>query len=123
MQYIVFLAITQPLTATQLSRKLGMAFERCSIALAGLRSHSLVRCLNPHDNRNRIFWLTGRGKRRQRRFTAKPRSLLRLPAIDWKLYAQSLFQPPQRSHTHPLPGDAARGDQAHGPRAASQGCE
>jgi len=87
----VLLAITQPLTATQLSRKLGMSTERCSNALAGLRSQKLVRCLNPSGRRSRLFWLTTLGQRSQNTLARERCGAHDFPNVDWGLYASVCF--------------------------------
>jgi DNA-binding transcriptional regulator GbsR (MarR family) len=111
-QRLVFLAITQPLTATQISRKLGISVGQCCKAMAGLRLHKLVRCLTPSRSRSRLFWLTHRGKRRQRELLAKERVAYSLPDIAWQVYASLCFSHRSevvRTLTRPMqPSDIAR---------------
>lgn len=91
----VYLSVTQPMTATQLSGKLGRSLARCSKALLGLKSHKLMKCLNPAALRNRIFWLTPLGRKLRRHLDNHASSSCDLPDIDWKLYAKVCFN--QRS--------------------------
>ncbi len=87
----VLLAITQPVTATQLSRRLRISLDRCSNALLQLHSHKLVRCLNPTANRNRLFWLTRAGMSCQRHLEHGTSFSYCFPDIDWELYATICF--------------------------------
>jgi hypothetical protein len=91
----VCLAVTQPMTATQLSGRLDRSLARCSKALLGLKSHKLMKCLNPAALRNRLFWLTPLGKRLRRHLDNQASSSYDFPHIDWKLYAKVCFS--QRS--------------------------
>lgn len=87
----LLLGFTQPVTATQLSRKLGISLDRCSNALLGLQSHKLLRCLNPTATRSRLFWLTRLGKNCQRRLASASCSSYDFPDINWELYASICF--------------------------------
>lgn len=91
----ICLAITQPMTATQISERLGKSFSKCSKALLGLKSHKIMKCLNPAARRNRMFWLTATGKKLRRHLSAKVSSLCDLSQVGWKSYAQICFS--QRS--------------------------
>lgn len=87
----VLRSLRQPTTATQLARKLGLSLDRCSNALLGLQSRQLVRCLNPDATRNRLFWLTTTGKRRQEQDSSEGHAEHDAPDIDWELYATVCF--------------------------------
>ena len=87
----VLLSITQPVTATQLSRKLGFSLDQCSNALLDLQSHKLVRCLNPNATRNRLFWLTRVGKHCQRHLASGAYLSYDFPDINWELYTSICF--------------------------------
>lgn len=80
-------SLTQPVTATQLSRKLSLSLDRCSSALLSLQSKKLVKCLNPRATRSRLFWLTRAGKDYQRLLTEEVHISYDIPSIDWELYA------------------------------------
>jgi hypothetical protein len=87
----VFHSLTQPMTGTQLSRRLGISLDRCRSALYALQSHRLVQCLNPTANRNRLFWLTCHGKSCQRRLDSEAYLSHDFPDIDWGLYASVCY--------------------------------
>ncbi len=91
----ICLAVTQPMTATQLSGRLDRSLARCSKALLGLKSHKIMKCLNPTARRSRVFWLTTRGKKLLRDLNIKLSSSYDFPKMDWKLYAKACFS--QRS--------------------------
>ena len=88
----VLLRLTQPLTATQLSRKLGFSLDQCSCALHRLVSQKLARCLNPTANRNRLFWLTSLGRQAQRALLGATPCVHDFPLIDWALYSSVCFR-------------------------------
>ncbi len=83
--------IVQPVTATQLSRRLGISLDRCSNMLHGLQSKKLVRCLNPGATRNRLFWLSRLGKIQQCHLAGNEADSLDFPVIDWVLYASVCY--------------------------------
>ena len=91
----LLLSLTQPMTATQLSRKLSLPLVRCSNALLGLKKQKLVRCLNPEANRNHLFWLTPEGTLHQRELAGGDSISHDVPDIDWELYASVCYS--QRS--------------------------
>lgn len=91
----VCLAATQPMTATQLSRRLGKSLARCSKALLGLKSHKLMKCLNPGALRNRLFWMTSLGQEMRKRLDDHMPLSCNLAGVDWKLYGKVCFS--QRS--------------------------
>ena len=91
----VLRAISQPITATQLAKKLRLSFDRCSNVLLTLQRHGVVRYLNPTATRNRLFWLTEAGKDAQRELGDGLSVTHDHPAIDWELYAAICFS--QRS--------------------------
>lgn len=83
--------VTQPMTAGQLSGRLGRSLARCCKALRGLKSHKIVRCLNPAALRNRVFWFTPLGKKLRGHLGEQEHSPCDLPRVDWKLYAKVCF--------------------------------
>lgn len=91
----VFQAITQPATATQLSRKLRLSLDRCNNALLVLQTHKLLRCLNPTATRSHLFWFTKTGKDVQQDLSQGACPSHDYPEIDWGLYASVCFS--QRS--------------------------
>jgi hypothetical protein len=115
----VLRAITQPITATQLSRKLRLSFDRCNNSLLTLQTHNLVRCLNPTATRNHLFWLTQAGKDAQRDLGQGSCPSHDYPDIDWGQYASVCFS--QRSEvikhlTYPMqPSQIKRRATFHAP--------
>jgi hypothetical protein len=87
----VLRAITQPMTATQLSRRLDVSVDRCSKALLQLQAQKLVRCVNPAATRSRLFWLTKLGMNCRRPMDSGTCISHDVPEIDWKLYASLCF--------------------------------
>ena len=84
-------AITQPMTATQLSRRLGVSANRCSKALVQLRSQKLVKCLNPKATRSRLFCLTKTGIHCRQEMDIENHVSHDVPAINWEVYATLCF--------------------------------
>ncbi len=85
----LFLHFTQPMTAKQMAQKTGMSLGECSLILGQLVLCRLVKCLNPSAVRSRIYWLTPTGIFCQRKISNQknlPKSLKKLPDIDWELY-------------------------------------
>ena len=85
----------QPLTARQLSCRMGLSIDSCSYLFWELSVYGLVWCLNPEAGSNRLHWLTAPGKVCQ----TKLRKALQLPAlehhfpkVDWYLYGQVCFR-------------------------------
>lgn len=87
----VLLAITQPVTATQLGRRLDVSVDRCSKALRQLRVQKLVRCVSPAAVRSRMFWLTKLGTNCRRDMDAGTCVSHDVPEVDWGLYASLCF--------------------------------
>ena len=83
-------ALTQPATAAQLSRKLGISLDSSRATLRRLAERRLVRCLTPTMTRSRICWLTWKGLIHQRRLAGKQVNH-DLPEIDWRLYASVCY--------------------------------
>ncbi|MFI5225002.1 MAG: hypothetical protein ACHQX3_12305, partial [Nitrospirales bacterium] len=78
--------LDQPLTATQLARKAGIDRDSCSELLGELYLKAFVTCLNPKQQRSRVYWLTGRGLHFRSRLTQEP--IEPLPEIEWALYGE-----------------------------------
>ena len=90
----IFLRLSQPTTAIQLSHQMGIPSDQCSYLLARMAALKLMRCLNPYSRRSRLYWFTRLGKAWQRRL----RHLDRLPPIqhdfpdlDWSLYGDVCY--------------------------------
>jgi hypothetical protein len=84
-------AITQPMTATQLSRRLDVSVDRCSKALVNIQAQKLVRCVNPAATRSRLFCLTKLGTNCRRHMDGGTCVSHDVPDIDWELYASVCF--------------------------------
>ena len=85
----VLLSLKQPMTALQLSKKIGFSQEQCSTLLGQLTLCGLVKCLNPYATRSRLYWLTPTGILCQKKLTndkTLPDIAKSLPDIDWQLY-------------------------------------
>ena len=86
--------VTQPLTATHLSRRTGMLRHTCTKLLLELAVYELVYCLNEHTHRSRVYWLTYLGLASQLKLcellsVAPPTH--DFPKIDWHLYGWVCF--------------------------------
>lgn len=57
----VFLALSQPLTASQMSARLGKPRSSVSEHLRQMQTYGVVRCLNEASRRSRVFGLTSSG--------------------------------------------------------------
>ena len=88
------LAMSQPLTATQLARKTNKPRDRCSFLLRSFTSLGLTRCINQSMLRSRLFWPTKLGRVCQTTLVIRyQRSPIEydLPMIDWNLYSQVTY--------------------------------
>lgn len=90
---LLLLALTQPMTATQLARTSASSREQCSFLLRRLAKLSLSRCITPRLRRNRLFWPTSSGRDCQELLAGQWKRNLRhdFPLIDWYLYAQVCY--------------------------------
>lgn len=87
--------VIQPLTATQLAKRLQMQRDVCSVLLKELALYDLVRCYNPTAQRNRIYWITDAGHVCQRKLQADqgaPHHQFDFPVVDWSRYGQVCFR-------------------------------
>ena len=85
----IMLALKQPLTARQLSRRTGMSLDACSRVLNELSVYDLVRCMNPDARQSRVYWLTAQGEKTLIKLQTKlgyPHIKLEIPSIDWDLF-------------------------------------
>ncbi len=86
--------LNQPLTAKQLSQRLGITTDSCSFLFWQLSVYELLYCLNPEARTNRLHWVTAVGNTCQRKLREAlhlPQLLHRFPNIKWKLYGQVCF--------------------------------
>jgi predicted transcriptional regulator len=85
----ILLAVSQPMTAKQLSKKTGIPVDTCSYLLAKFSINGLVICLNPDAIKSRLYWLTAFGIRCQKQLHQELGLFYKkytLPNIDWHLY-------------------------------------
>jgi len=90
----VFLQLSQPATAKQLARQMGISLDRCSYILGRLAALGLARCLNPFSRRSRLYWLTRLGRawqRRLRELDRMPPLVHDCPDLDWQLYGEVCY--------------------------------
>lgn len=81
--------IVQPVTATQLSRRVQLDRDECGFVLTELTVHNLVTCLNSRARRSRLFWLTDQGhvlQRQLRQQQGLAPHTFDFPVIDWDAY-------------------------------------
>src|SRR5437870_1706120 len=90
----VILDCSQPLTASQMARRLGINCDTCTSVFADLRRAGILRCLNESARRSRVHWLTDLGSAPQRRLWKihgiKPVPHF-LPLIDWNTFGWLCF--------------------------------
>lgn len=87
-------ALTQPLTASQLSQRIDLSRDACSHLLWELFVYGLVRCLNEHARRSRVYWLTYVGLGCQHKLYEllhTPLPTNHVPNVDWHLYGWVCF--------------------------------
>lgn len=90
--------MSQPLTATQLARRIGSAPDSCSHVLSAFVARGLAICLNPAARSSRLYWLTEAGRQcRTRLFPASAEAPLGplqddFAGIDWALYGWVCFR-------------------------------
>ncbi len=85
----ILIAINQPLTATQLSKRVGIPVDTCCYLLAKFTFKGLLTCLNPGAIKSRLYGLAEFGIRCRKQLY----QILRLPYkeynkpdINWHLY-------------------------------------
>ena len=91
----LFLAIQQPVTADQLSRRKSISLDSSSSALRDFSHAGLLECLNKESRTSRLYWLTAMGERCHRRLMKErggPRIDYDLPDVDWKLYGWTCYR-------------------------------
>lgn len=86
--------MAQPMTATQIARKLDVKAFTCMAILRELEHRGLVSCLNREARQNRVFWLTAAGIELQARLRSdRGQGPLThsIPEIDWALFGFVCF--------------------------------
>ena len=85
----MLMAINQPVTAKQLSKRIGIPVDTCSYLFAKLTIKALLICLNPGARNSRVYWLTEFGIRCRKQLHQDldlPYKEHNLPDINWHLY-------------------------------------
>lgn len=84
----------QPLTATQIARRVSISLDRVLHLLWVLTLYRVLYCLNKDTRHNRIYWLTELGKACQRKlreaFALQPLKH-HFPRIPWDLYSSVCY--------------------------------
>ncbi len=79
--------LTQPMTATQLSRRAGLNHDACRRILGELAGHGILSCLNPDARRSRVYWFTQLGLASIKRLANHSLSEdIDYSTIHWNLY-------------------------------------
>ncbi len=92
----VLVALRQPLTAKQLSRKTSIGLDTCSHIVGRLTEQGLTACLNPAARSSRVYGLTDMGRKYREKLCRelgrpeKP-ELCELSGVDWELYGWLCF--------------------------------
>lgn len=90
----VLMALRMPLTAKQLTRRIGIPTDTCSYILSKLFGHGLVVCLNPASQNSRLYWLSEEGKKCQKELYLNSNLSYedyKLPDINWEEYGWLCF--------------------------------
>ncbi len=90
----ILMAIDQPMTAKQISKRTGLNSVICCKALKNFVLDGLVVCLNPAAHNSRLYWLTDIGKECQKRLSLKlnlPQKDYDFPEVDWSLYGWTCY--------------------------------
>jgi hypothetical protein len=85
----ILIAVSQPMTAKQLSKRTGIPVNTCSYLLGKLTFKGVLICLNPGAIKSRLYWLTKFGIRCRKQLHHDSGLLFKeytLPDIDWHLY-------------------------------------
>ena len=85
----ILIALKQPLTAKQVSKKTGIPLDTCSYTITKLASRALVTCLNPKARNSRLYWITGVGRQCRRQLHQDlnlPEKAYDVPSVNWDLY-------------------------------------
>ena len=92
---IVFLiAISQPMTAKQISSRTSIPKNTCSHIIVQCSVQGLLTCLNPQQRNSRLYGLTSHGRRIRKRLckgTNLPFKEYDQPDINWSLFGSVCF--------------------------------
>lgn len=90
----ILVAMHQPLTAKQVSKKTGIPVDTCSYIVAKLTTQGLLACRNPAARSSRLYGLTELGIRCQTQLCkdlSLPHQQYTSLDIDWNLYGWTCF--------------------------------
>ena len=90
----ILIIIDQPVTARQISKRVGIPLDSCSHILRKFRKRNLTLCLNPKLRNSRLYGLTKKGMVYQKDLYKKygiPVKKYNLPDVDWQLYGWVCF--------------------------------
>lgn len=85
----ILIAINQPLTAKQLSKRVGIPVDTCCYLVAKLTFKGILTCLNPDTIKSRLYGLTEFGIRCRNQLhqvLGLPHKEYNMPDINWHLY-------------------------------------
>jgi hypothetical protein len=85
----ILIAVSQPMTAKQLSRTTGIPVDTCSYLISKFTFKGVLICLNPSAVKSRLYWFTKFGIRCRKQLHQVldlPYEEYTLPDIDWHLY-------------------------------------
>ncbi len=87
------LAMSQPLTANQMARKLDVRPSQASALMERLNAIGLVQCLNPFARSSRVYWHTLIGEKFHNELcqSAGISAVARLSKNNWSLYGSTCF--------------------------------
>ena len=92
---LVLLSFNQPLTATHVARRTGIKRDSGHHYLRALMQWRLVQCVNQETRHNRLYWLTERGERYQRKLLTErgsPQLRHRNPDVPWDVYSAVCYR-------------------------------
>jgi hypothetical protein len=85
----LFLNWDQPMTSSQLARRVGLELDACRKVIRDFAVYRLIRCLNPAARSSRVYYLTRMGGACQKRIfreAGRRRPQPFVPELDWSLY-------------------------------------
>ena len=91
----ILASFDQPLTATQVARRNGIALDACLHLLRGLTLYGVLYCLNADTRYNRLHGLTALGKacqRRLRREAGLRPITYRFPDVPWDRFSSVCYR-------------------------------
>ncbi len=90
----ILITLDQPLTAGQISKRVGIPLDSCSHILRKMKKRNLTSCMNPKSRNSRLYGLTRKGQVYRNQLNKKigiPMKKYNSPDIDWQLYGWVCF--------------------------------